>query len=212
VRCEIRNTGASTSKSRVGYYDSANGAFLEVERAVAGGTVNFNCCSVQTEGGEDLPGFPRSANSGTTLVSITTRRPLIAIRPKATFNSRTNRGHIDNIMFDLYSDAGGLWEVVIGGTLGGGTAFTSVNADSIVEYDTGSTTLTGGVTLVSGYVSASSGKATAGSVGGADLRYPLVLSQIDALAAVQTPVSMVVTRFSGATSMAASMNWHEQVC
>jgi len=49
VRMEIRNTGASESKARTGYFDHANGIFLETVRAVAGGTVQFVCCSIQSE-------------------------------------------------------------------------------------------------------------------------------------------------------------------
>jgi hypothetical protein len=49
------------------------------------------------------------------------------------------------------------------------------------------------------------------STGEADFRNPLVLSQIDALTATQTPVSIVCTSFSGTSNVTGTFNWHEQV-
>ena len=106
VRFEVRNTGASTCVTRVGYFDSANGIYLETSRSTAGGTAYFGCCSGQSEGNDDLAAFPRASGRGTSTVAVTTRRPIASIRPKATFNSRTMRGHINSIGFEAYSDAG----------------------------------------------------------------------------------------------------------
>jgi hypothetical protein len=73
VRMEIRNTGAAESKARVGYFDYQNGFYLETTRAVAGGTVNFVCTSVQSEGGQSARGFPRTTTTGVATVAVTTR-------------------------------------------------------------------------------------------------------------------------------------------
>lgn len=43
------------------------------------------------------------------------------------------------------------------------------------------------------------------------MRNPLVLSQIDALTATQTNISLVCTSFSGTSNITAVANWHEQV-
>ncbi len=209
LRLEVRNTGASTCVTRAGYFDAANGIFLQTSRTSAGGTAYLNCGSVQSEGGDDLPGFPRAAGRGTSTVTVTTRRPIAAIRPKTTFNSRTNRGWINNIGYDLYSDAGAYVELVIGGALTG-ASFASVNADGIVEFDSSATAITGGTTLQAGYIT-SGFKSTANASGMAELRYPIVLGQIDGLTATQTIVTVVATSMSGTANVAASFNWHESV-
>lgn len=120
VRYEIRNTGAAESKARVGYFDHANGAFLETVRATAGGTINCVCCSVQSEGADEARGFPQSQNPGTASIGVTTRRPVFSIRPSATFSGLTNRGHIEIEDYWLTAATNSsIYEVVIGGTLTG---------------------------------------------------------------------------------------------
>jgi len=120
VRYEIRNTGAAESKARAGYFDHANGFYLETTRAVAGGTINFVCCSVQSEGADEARGFPQSINPGTTAIGVTTRRPVFSIRPAATFSGLTNRGHIEIEDYWLTASTNSsIYEVVIGGTLTG---------------------------------------------------------------------------------------------
>ena len=208
VRYEVRNTGASTCVTRAGYFDSANGIFLETSQATAGGTAYLVCCSVQSEGDDDLAAFPRATGRGTSTVAVTTRRPIAAIRPKATFNSRTNRGHINNIGYDAYTDAASYMELIVGGTLTG-ASFASVNADSIVEFDSSATAITGGTVIQAGYISAGF-KSTANAAALAELRYPLVLELIDALAASQTTITVVATSMSGTANMAAAFNWHEK--
>lgn len=190
VRAEIRNTAAS-----------------------AGATVQFLCCSVQSEGGAEARGFPWSASNGITTIGVTTRRPVLSIRPKATYNSRTNRAHVDLVDFVVKAATNDCYfELVLGGTLGGGgTAFASVANESVVEVDVGSTTITGGYSFYKGMVTAGAG-VVAGVIGSAaDIRSPLVLSQIDALTATQTPLSVVCTSFTGTSNVSSAMNWHEQV-
>lgn len=120
VRYEIRNTGAAESKARAGYFDHANGFYLETTRAVAGGTINFVCCSVQSEGADEARGFPQSINPGITAIGVTTRRPVFSIRPSATFSGLTNRGHIEIEDYWLTAATNSsIYEVVIGGTLTG---------------------------------------------------------------------------------------------
>ena len=211
IRLEIRNTGVAQSKARVGYFDSANGIFLETVRVVAGGTINFICTSAQSESGSEERGLPRSATNGITTIAVTTRRPVLSIRPKTTFNSRTNRGHIelaDYLIRASTNDA--LYEVVVGGTLTG-AAFTSVDADSIVEYDISATAISGGMSVITGYATSGTGSTAGQTSGTVDTRNPLVLSQIDALTATQTPFTIVCTSFTGTSNITSAINWHEQV-
>jgi hypothetical protein len=132
VRIEHRNTGAAESKARVGYFETGNGVFFQTTRAVAGGTVNFLCCSVQSEGGAESRGFPFSASNGVTTIGVTTRRPILSIRPSRYYMGRDNRAHLE--LQDLAISASSNmahWELVIGGTLTGaswlrvGTAVTA---------------------------------------------------------------------------------------
>lgn len=211
VRFELRNTGASESKARVGYFDSANGIFLETVRAAAGGTINFICCTVQSESGSEERGLPRSTSNGITTIGVTTRRPVLSLRPKTTFNSRTNRGHIELLDYLLKATTNdSFYEIVIGGTLTGAN-FTSVGTDSIAEYDISATAITGGTNIISGFVTSGTGSTSQQTFGVVDIRNPLVLSQIDALTATQTPVTIVCTSFSGTSNISATMNWHEQI-
>ena len=211
VRMEIRNTGASTCVARTGYFDSANGIFLETSRATAGGTVYFNCASVKSEGGDEARGFPNSTPSGISTIALTTRRPVLSIRPKSTYNSVTNRAHIQDLEYLIRATTNdSLVEVVIGGTLTG-ASWTSVGAASITEYDVSSTAISGGTTLIQGFAISGSGSTALTDREGVDIRSPLVLSQIDALTANQIPVSLVCTSFSGTSNVTSLMNWHEQV-
>lgn len=210
VRMEIRNTGAATSKARTGYFDSANGIYLETERAVAGGTINFCCASVQSEGGDDPRGFPNCTPGGTATIGVTTRRPVLSIRPKATYNSVTNRAHIEAVVAKIRARTNdALVEIVIGGTLTG-AAFATVGANSSAEYDTSATAISGGDVVAKDYVAAGAG-AVAGAINlPGDTRNPLVLSQIDALAATQTPLSIVCTSMTGTSDVNSVLNWYEQ--
>lgn len=209
VRLEAR-TGASTTVCRTGYFDHANGIFLATERT-AGGTMYFNCASVQSEGGVEARGFPRTASNGITTIGVTTRRPVLSIRNAATFNSRINRTHIENDEFALTAASNNAyWEVVVGGTLTG-ASWGTVGTDSSAEYDVAATDISGGITIVSGYVLAGSGSTRGVSSGQADFRNPMTISQIDALATTQPAISIVCTSFSGTSNISAAMNWHEQI-
>ena len=209
-RLEIRNTGVAESKARVGYFDSANGIFLETVRSVAGGTINFVCCSVQSEGGAEQRGFPQSASNNGSSVAVTTRRPVLSIRPKATFNSRTNRAHIEFANYLLRATTNdSYFEIVVGGTLTG-ASWTSVDDTSVAEFDVSATAISGGVSTIKGFALSGQGSGAQEVGGEVDLRNPLVLKQIDALTATQIPVSIVCTSLSATSNVTAAINWHEQ--
>lgn len=210
VRMEAQTVGATT-EARVGYFDNANGVFLKTTSTGAGGTVQFECCSVQSFGGIEPRGFPNSAPIGVTTVAVTTRRPIVSIRPKTTYNGKTNRAHIEEIETILRAtNNDALIEFVMGGTLTG-AAFTSVGTASTVEYDVTATAISGGVTIKQGFAISSSGANAIQTGASADLRAPLVLSQINALTATQTPFTVVATSLSGTSNITPLINWHEQV-
>ncbi len=119
IRMEAQTVGTDTV-TRVGYFDNNNGVFLQLTNTGAGGTMNFVCCSVQSEGGVESRGYPQSQNPGVTAIAVTTRRPIFSIRPAALFQTLTNRGHID--IDDYWMTAStnpSIYEIVVDGTLTG---------------------------------------------------------------------------------------------
>ncbi len=210
LRFEGETSGGSTS-FRVGYFDSANGVFLSSSRATPGGTCYFVCGSVQSEGGAEARGFPRAIGNGVTAVAVNARLPVLSIRPAATYNGRTNRAHIELAEVSSTAKTNDIyWEVVIGGTLSGGT-WASVGTDSVTEYSVNHTSITGGVTILAGYTVSGAGSNSGVSGGNADTRGALVLSQIDALTATQVPITFAATPVAGNADVRAAFHWHEQV-
>jgi hypothetical protein len=208
VRMESR-TGASTTVSNSGVFDSANGLILTTTRSVAGGTIYFSTASVESDGVRELSGTPIAAPTGITTTAVTTRRPVLSIRPKATYNSRTNRAQLidaDIAMRVTTNDC--YYEIVLGGTLTG-AAFGSVGAYSVAEYDVTATAITGGITVVAGSALSGSGSSAQKLNSAIDTRSPLVLSQIDALTANQTILTLVCTSFTGTSNIVPTAQWHE---
>lgn len=262
IRMDIRTSGSSTI-ARSGYFDNKNGIFLECTKATAGGTVYFNCCTVQSEGGVEYRGWPNCAPRTASSVGVTTRRPLLSIRPKATYKGVTNRAQVRELQFELRATTNdAFYEIVVGGTLTGssfspvgtlvtaggfvtgveyqiltvgttdftligasantiGVVFTATGAGtgtgtaveetSVCDFDTSATAISGGYSIVCGTVSAGAGSTSGRAATDADTRFPLVLSQIDALAATQTPITIVATSISGTSNIVTSYKWHESV-
>lgn len=186
----------------------------EIENTgIAGGTVNFEhiCAAVMTEGGSDpgTRGIPfagaRTALAG---VGVTTRRPILSIRAKTAINSIRNRGHIfptDINFLTQTNDA--LIELVLNGTLSGGSVWNDLSAtQSLVEYNTDHTGISGGRVVKDGYLAA-----TAGSV-----RLPATLSDFTDfplaytdLLSVQDTLSIVATSRTGTSTITAGINGKE---
>jgi hypothetical protein len=168
---------------------------------VAASSTNLTqiCDAVISEGGQETSGLPFSVGNGATIISVTTQRALLSIRRKSTFNSITNTGLVIPQSFEVYSqDVDVYYEIIHGTTLGGSPSYSSVNADSLVEYDVAGTTITGGRVIKSGYVPAGN----KGSGAGAGLLSKLTLSNSDVL-------TIAVTSLVGATDCGASINWTE---
>lgn len=85
IRYEIRNTGTTSGSS----------------------TLKQICCSVMSEGGALPTGKNFSVNSGTTLTTLadTTRTLMLAIRPKFSFLSKTNRRILQMQTFNVFTSA-----------------------------------------------------------------------------------------------------------
>ena len=192
---------------RIGYFDNEDGIFFEKQLAGTSGQLLQICCAVESEGGfEETLGIPHSGNTGSGLVSVTTRRPLFSFRPKATFNGIVNRGSLIPLGFQAHVEGQpAMFEIVYNGVLTG-AAWTSAGTDSIAEYDASATTITGGQVIYSIPISGSKD----GVQGGASVVSKLPLT-LDIDGANPTILSLVATRIAttGSADIAIGANWRE---
>lgn len=133
VRYEIENTGTAASSS----------------------TLKQICSSVISEGGYQLTGDSHSAatpvNSPIALATAGTTYPIVSLRLKST---RLNAVSILSGLSLLGATANAIyqWSLIEGGTAAGGT-WVSGGANSNLEYKLDGTSVTGGTTIVSGFIS-----------------------------------------------------------
>lgn len=118
----------------------------------AGASMKAICCSVSSEGGYDKFGFPFSVGRGASYASVTTRRPILSIKPRLTFNSITNRMDFDITGIEVVSSVyTSYFEVVLNGTLTN-ASFNNVDTTySGMQFDTAATEISGGIVLACGY-------------------------------------------------------------
>jgi hypothetical protein len=184
-RAEIENTAAAASTTTMQQY----------------------CMSVLSEGGvqEDLAN-EFAIGRGVTSLAVTTRRPVLSIRPSPTFNSITNRGHVTFAELEVLAATNDcLWELVLNGSLTG-ASFGAVDATySITDYDTAATAISGGIVLNRGWSIAGLGAAAGKSAGGS-----FVELYNDFAGTTPDILSIVCTSFTGTTNVNALMRWTEQ--
>lgn len=180
------------------------------------GSLTCICHAVMSEGGfVEALGFPFSASNGATTISVTTRRPILSIRPRATFNSITNRVQIIPETVSVFSeDAAAFVEIVYGGALTG-PSFANVEAThSATEFDVAASAISGGIVIKSYSVAAaSSGPARPAAVSSnLASRLPLSLD-IDGAhptSPLSDVLSVVLTSIpGGATDASASIDFKE---
>lgn len=150
VRCEIINTGATTG----GYFDQI-------------------CSTVISEGGYLEAGQDWSASTGNTKITITgagNTVPIMAIRLKNSFRGYKNRASVRMGDINLYAEQNpALWELrkldnVSYLTLANST-WTSVHANSAIEYNITGTTINDGEAITGGFVGTTSPGASAKGFG-----------------------------------------------
>lgn len=179
--------------------------------AAGSGTLKQICCAVISEGGfESDRGYTFSASNGITTIGVTTRRPILSIRPKATFNSIVNRAQIELIDYSAYAITNAAYmEIVWGGTLTG-ASFASVNASSTVEQDVAASSISGGLVIQNIYVAAGGSGAGAFSTASSQNfsnRLPLTL---DIDGANPTNLTLCATSFSGTSNVSGDFTWIER--
>lgn len=188
VRYEIENTGTAASSA----------------------TLKAICASVISEGGfESDRGVPFCASNGITTIAVTTRRPILSVRPKATLNSIVNRAQIIIGGVNAYASTNTAYiEIVYGGTLTG-ASFASVDSNSVAEYDIAATAISNGQVINAFYVPASGSgvnqRPSTDSLGILS-RLPLTL---DKSGANPIPISIVATSFTGTSNVSGSAFWQE---
>ena len=171
------------------------------------------CQSVASEGGVDEDrGYPFTANNGITAVAVTTRRPVLSIRPLLTFNSIPNRGAVIPLEVDAaVNNNDSLCEVVYRGTLTG-ASFAAVDAtNSITERDVSATAISGGTVIASFYApqatGSGAGKSSVSSLQSLLGRIPGLT--LDAAGTTADILSLVCTSFTGTADVTGAMNWRE---
>jgi hypothetical protein len=182
------------------------------DAAISGATKMRQICgTVISEGGfSSEAGYEFVAGNGATSIAVTTRRAIVSIRPKTTFNSITNRAMIrpDDFGFFPQTNAG-FMEIVYNGTLGGTPSWTSVDANSVCEFDIAGTTVTGGITLAHAHADAGGlgSKAFSGMASGSlASRFPL---HLDIDGANPTIMSLVVTSMNATCDAVGHIGWRE---
>jgi len=173
-------------------------------------TVNYLdqiCATVITEGSIDNESYyEHSVDNSTNAINVSTRRSVLSIRPKATFNSIVNRGKILVNSIQITGGAGQAYiQLVYGGTLGGTPSWNNGGANSLVEYDVAGTTVTGGEIIFSDYIVNVAQTRTAVEASLSN-RYPLTLD-IDGL----NPklFSIVMTSIGSAVQVLTSIQVRE---
>lgn len=149
-RVEVFNDGTTTFK-RMGFFDDNDGLFFEVQQAAGAADLDFFCCEIEAEDGVQLQ-EERGVPFGTPFVPAgksltTTIIPILSIRPKLTFGGKTNRAIIVPTAIELLADARDIFAGLYLNPTLTGAAFTSVNTNSIAEYDTTATAITGGTLI-----------------------------------------------------------------
>lgn len=128
VRYSITNTGTAASST----------------------TMKQICDTVISEGGYNMPGVIRSVDNGVSAKTIsTTLIPMLSLRLKSA-NVRA-LVKLLRVHFTVTNNQPFQWKVLHNTTLTG-ASWTSVGSTAVTEYDTAATALTGGETLLSGYV------------------------------------------------------------
>jgi hypothetical protein len=184
---EVVNTGTSTASS-----------------------LTYVCASVFVEGG-DLPQATSFAAYNTADISVTTtERPVLSIRPKATYNAITNRMLVLPFLMSISTEGSRAgFRIAMNSTLTG-ASWTSVDANSGVEYDLSATSGTGGQTLFRGFMPNSNDSATLSLTEFfSDKAHGRAL-RLDAFATTQDVLTIyAINEAAGTTLMRASLAWDE---
>ena len=170
-----------------------------------------------SEGGQeltDIPGRAFSASNSTTTFNVTTRRPVLTVQCKGTFNSLPNNTVVVPQFVSVVNSQGdatyALIEVIRNGTVTGpaNTPFSDVDTNnSTMQYNTNGTTISGGQMIYAGYITSQGvmmQPIDPSSVGRNLLSYSSLLTSYPA-----DTLSVVATSVAGTPVISSSIGWKE---
>ncbi len=174
-------------------------------------TMRFYCASVVSKGGQDdTAGFLFTQTVART-AGNNTRTHAMSIRPKATFNSITNRMRfvLESIEVTVRGSAAVRWELCIGQAISGTTTFNDVNATySATEYNTaGALSGNPAIVLLQGTAPSSNQSKNTVKFNVAS-RYPITLNAAGVARALGT-LTAVVSGVGATSDVDVTLSWKE---
>ena len=164
-------------------------------------TLTQICSSLQSEAGYSPTGISFAQDTGESarnIIGAGDSLPLLSIRLK----SATNRATIIPKTFSVITDGGNdfRYQTILNGALTD-ESFTSVNSNSVAEYDISATALTGGTVLNASYVNS--------SVRGVNFDIGSLLKVVANIAGVADILTLYVTNISANINYWGSFEWEE---
>lgn len=192
LRYEIRNVGVSGSSS----------------------SMKQICCSIVSEGGNQLPGREYSTSNGITLRAVTTRTPILAIRMLPTLKGYPNLKHVNLLSTrsitngaDAFFETAHVFEpsVVVG------TWNPVLLNDSCIEVSTDITSVTAQAQHIidSWYVPANQGSFSGTGSSVVDLISDHTKLTLNPFTQVSNMFVIYATSLSGSADVGATMDWLE---
>ena len=174
---------------------------------VTSGTTNMDIVcvfSLRETGDKLLAPFAASASRGISSVNVSTIKPLISLRPKATFNGITNRIPIVPKQVTIITQSQSvLVQVYINATLTG-ASFSSSGTNSAAEFDVAATAVSGGTLILETYVD-NTGVMVLDLT---DLSDNAILG-LDIPGSIQDTITVTATSLAGCTTTWAQIGWQE---
>jgi hypothetical protein len=161
------------------------------------------CASVVSEGGYVKYGIPFTANNGSSPISISSKKPILSIKARDTFNSIENNASIIPLETGILVQSNPVFfEIVYGGTLTSANWQKVNNDHSVAEYDISATAISGGIVMSSGYLSGQRSQAQPSPSLTKGLLSKLAINKDNIYSLVCTPIG-------GSASCFCSIDWHE---
>lgn len=174
-------------------------------------TMNFICCSVLSEGGQDETQGYLFSQEGTVTAGNGTDTHILSIQPSTTFNSIANRYKfiLESVDITVTGTRPVLWKLCIGQALSGTTTMIDVNGTySATQYNIlGTLSGSPAIIVAQGYAAASATTKTATSTR-VPMKYPITLDAAG-VARVNGRLTVIVNGIGGTSETRCILNWRE---
>lgn len=210
VYWRVYNTAGSTV-SEIGYGDAYNavGFRFTTQAPSAQQFVNAICATVKSEGGGDLlnmPGYKFALGNGAALRTVAASYlPLFSVQLKTTFGAGVNRGVVFPQALSFQNDNPIYYQVLMNPTLTGAN-FSSVDANSLCNYDVSASALSGGRVIAAGYAGTGAARAAATAIALTG-KAPLSVNYAGTVGDILTVAAIRTTATSSASGV--SLEWKE---